>query len=183
MSHFSDFVIRITINTYLGKISIFQFFFNVDFIPLSNSSRLLRRERSRSRDRFVSSDFQIELSKMGELVSETMLTLLRGSRRDAEKFFNGRRKINVDQRTKVEHCVSALRKIKEDEIVIFGVESKSDLESFCAYFKEKDRLGFVNEEGGMLYFVPVCRQFLDPLDLSPRTVSAAGSLIAILVPK
>ena len=123
---------------------------------------------------------RFELLKMGETVAAVRGRVISGNESIAMNFFQNRIKVNVDQRTKTDHCRTSLGRRDSCilEISSAGGSGSDLIDAFCSYFVEKDRIGFYSEEKEAIYFVPpVMGQSLGISSDSPKS----GLLYAVVL--
>eukprot|EP00931_Biecheleriopsis_adriatica_P093792 TRINITY_DN6750_c0_g1_i1.p1 TRINITY_DN6750_c0_g1~~TRINITY_DN6750_c0_g1_i1.p1 ORF type:complete len:632 (-),score=180.52 TRINITY_DN6750_c0_g1_i1:153-2048(-) len=96
------------------------------------------------------------------------------------------RRLNIDQRVRLEHCRKHLQWAGELAAVwhlaAADPEEKVALETLCSYFVSRKRVGLAEHSRGVMYIVPPDESFLTELGLPAAPESLAGSLLGLQVP-
>lgn len=105
----------------------------------------------------------MKLFKMGEFVCNCVATYVQGSE-DSEPLVPH---LQIDQRTKVDHCRSHMDKAGGlGTIWHFSAADRRDCAAYdalCDYFVEKERVGLVQTPSYYVYVVPPTKEYLDAL--------------------
>lgn len=111
-------------------------------------------------------DLKMQLWKMGEVCCTVTAEFVKGNEKP-EKIKD--RRLEINQRTKVEHCSAHLKKAGDLTTVWQLIaEDKSDQEAYdalCDYFVEKKRVGLVEAKAFFIYIVPPQASYQDQLSL------------------
>mmetsp|Transcript_3714 Transcript_3714/g.8713 ORF Transcript_3714/g.8713 Transcript_3714/m.8713 type:complete len:365 (-) Transcript_3714:41-1135(-) len=135
-----------------------------------------RRSRSQSREHWLGTAYsgkqvqaKVDVFKMGDFICRCICTLVRGSRGYPQLS----RRFEIDQRTKIENCLTHLRK-STGEVTVWYIAAKTrddcdGYDSLCDYFVRKDRVGLVQTDTYYMYLVPPVSKFMNPLKLGETT--------------
>jgi len=121
---------------------------------------------------------RLKLHKMGEFCCNIVANFVSGMR-DSEALVT---KLQVDQRTKIEHCRSHMEKAAKIVTVWhFSAADRRDCAAYdalCDYFVEKQRVGLVQTPSYYVYIVPPTQNYLETLGL-PASNYVVGLQIPI----
>mmetsp|Transcript_51540 Transcript_51540/g.122587 ORF Transcript_51540/g.122587 Transcript_51540/m.122587 type:complete len:674 (-) Transcript_51540:149-2170(-) len=110
---------------------------------------------------------RVKLYKMGEFCCNIVATFVKGN----EAPISLEHKLQIDQRTKVDHCRAHLDKAGSlATIWHFSAADRKDCAAYdalCDYFIEKQRVGLVQVPAYYVYVVPPTPAYLDALGLPP----------------
>ncbi|KAF4729952.1 hypothetical protein FOZ62_010828 [Perkinsus olseni] len=129
------------------------------------SSRSLEDSRESTQHRSAET---LYILKMGELACQVKWRFVRGSEANSLSHLS---KLNIDQRTKIDHCRSHVeRQPKETTIWYISAATKEDCEGYdklCDYFIGKDRVGFIHTGDYYYYLCPPSKACAEALSLEP----------------
>lgn len=113
----------------------------------------------------VRSQERVKLFKMGEFCCNIVANFVRGNSQSEPVV----EKLQIDQRTKIDHCRSHMDKAGQlSAIWHFSAADRKDCAAYdalCDYFVEKERVGLVQTPSYYVYIVPPTEKYLKELKL------------------
>lgn len=110
---------------------------------------------------------RVKLYKMGEFCCNIVANYVKGN--ESPQPLD--QKLQIDQRTKIDHCKSHLEKADTlATIWHFSAADRRDCAAYdalCDYFVDKQRVGLVQAPSYYVYIVPPTEQYLSVLNLPP----------------